>query len=153
MILLRRCIYSQKLQGQKPEVEKFEDYVKQQSIGLGLLTSIVAFRISSLSKLGLCSTITDLLRQHENSHLIACASCCKSALCLGSFQGSLFYSRLWLKRKLSRLAPLYGLEYESSIPNEYIIMFQEGHTLEQHYHTIGRNLSLSDLNIWTFNYV
>ena len=38
-------------------------------------------------------------------------------------------------------APLFGLEHDTKIPNEYIVMFQPGHTLEQHYEAIGKNFS------------
>ncbi|PIA99562.1 hypothetical protein CB0940_02610 [Cercospora beticola] len=41
------------------------------------------------------------------------------------------------------LAPLYGLNVRDKWPDEYVIMFQDGYSLDEHFHTIGRNLSHS----------
>lgn len=38
------------------------------------------------------------------------------------------------------LAPLYGMETVTRIPNDYI-MFQPGYTLQEHFESIGMNLS------------
>lgn len=39
------------------------------------------------------------------------------------------------------LAPLYGLEHDTRIPDEYIVMFNPGYTLQQHFESIGMDLS------------
>lgn len=39
------------------------------------------------------------------------------------------------------LAPLYGAEHDSRFPNEYVVMFQPGHTLQDHFDSIGMDLS------------
>lgn len=39
------------------------------------------------------------------------------------------------------LAPLYGTEDDSGFPNEYIVVFQPGYTLQEHFELIGMNLS------------
>lgn len=39
------------------------------------------------------------------------------------------------------LAPLYGLEHDTRIPDEYIVMFNPGYTLHQHFESIGMDLS------------
>lgn len=39
------------------------------------------------------------------------------------------------------LAPLYGTDLEDRFPDEYIVMFHPGYTLEEHFGTIGMNLS------------
>lgn len=39
------------------------------------------------------------------------------------------------------LAPLYGTDHDSQFPNEYIAMFEPGYTLEQHFESIGMDLS------------
>ena len=41
------------------------------------------------------------------------------------------------------IAPLEGTENDEAIRNEYVVIFQPGYTLQQHYETIGRNLSNS----------
>lgn len=38
-------------------------------------------------------------------------------------------------------APLYGTEHDSRFTDEYIVMFQEGYTLQQHFESIGMDLS------------
>jgi hypothetical protein len=39
------------------------------------------------------------------------------------------------------LAPLYGMETVTRIPDDYIIMFQPGYTLQEHFESIGMDLS------------
>lgn len=43
----------------------------------------------------------------------------------------------------NNLAPLYGLDVRDKWPDEYVIMFQDGYSLDEHFHNIGRNLSHS----------
>lgn len=50
-----------------------------------------------------------------------------------------------LRHRLARgddgLAPLYGTENDARFPDEYIVMFQPGYTLQEHFESIGMNLS------------
>lgn len=39
------------------------------------------------------------------------------------------------------LAPLYGTDHDSRFPNEYLVMFQPGYTLQEHFEYIGMDLS------------
>lgn len=39
------------------------------------------------------------------------------------------------------LAPLYGTEHDTWIPNEYIVMLHPGYTLQEHFESIGMDLS------------
>lgn len=39
------------------------------------------------------------------------------------------------------LSPLYGMKYADKLPNQYLILFHDGYTLEQHFLYIDRNLS------------
>jgi hypothetical protein len=39
------------------------------------------------------------------------------------------------------LAPLEGMNIDEKFPNEYLVELQEGHALDQHFETIGRNFS------------
>ena len=46
-------------------------------------------------------------------------------------------------RATEYLAPLHGIDHEESIRSEYVVVFQPGYTLEEHFNTIGRNFSTS----------
>nr|POE93445.1 subtilisin-like protease 3 [Quercus suber] len=51
------------------------------------------------------------------------------------------------------LAPLEGMDNQDKYPNEYLIQFYNNHTLEQHFHIIGQNLSSSpEFRRYTFGY-
>lgn len=43
--------------------------------------------------------------------------------------------------RVDGLAPLYGTDHGSRFPNEYLVMFQPGYTLQEHFESIGMNLS------------
>lgn len=52
----------------------------------------------------------------------------------------------------SYLAPLLGMDIYNKHPDEYLILFHDEHTLEQHFHFIGQNLSSSPhFRRYTFN--
>lgn len=46
--------------------------------------------------------------------------------------------------RINGLAPLYGEEYDSKIPDDYIVMFKKSHTHDAHFKAIGNDLSNSD---------
>lgn len=51
------------------------------------------------------------------------------------------------------LAALEGMDIPSKYPDEYLVTFYEKHTLEQHFHNIGQNLSSSPKSRrYTFGY-
>ncbi|KAI9703551.1 MAG: hypothetical protein M1820_005855 [Bogoriella megaspora] len=45
------------------------------------------------------------------------------------------------KRNSQNLAPLYRIEHPNVIPDKYTVVFWPGHTLEQHFQFVGKNLS------------
>ncbi|KAL1853997.1 hypothetical protein Daus18300_011587 [Diaporthe australafricana] len=45
------------------------------------------------------------------------------------------------KRGDDGLAPLYGVEYDTRISNEYIVLFQPGYTIQEHFGSIGMDWS------------
>lgn len=51
------------------------------------------------------------------------------------------------------LAPLEGTEHEEAFRNEYLVVFDSDYTLEQHFDTIGRNLtSLARFKRFSYGY-
>ena len=46
--------------------------------------------------------------------------------------------------RVNGLAPLYGEEYDSKVPDDYIVMFKKSHTHAAHFTAIGNDLSKSD---------
>lgn len=51
------------------------------------------------------------------------------------------------------LAPLYGTDLDTKIPDQYIVMFRPGYTLQEHFETIGIDLSTkTGFDIYQYGY-
>lgn len=56
------------------------------------------------------------------------------------------------RARVDGLAPLYGTDYDSRFPNEYLVMFQPGYTLQEHFESIGMNLSSTTTRFRSFTH-
>ena len=59
--------------------------------------------------------------------LLACL-CIPEGLCLG-------------KIPEHQLSPLYGTDHPDKVPDHYLVALTQNYTIEQHWNTIGQNLS------------